>query len=616
MDGRRPDRDPSPTYGCGGVVEMRSRGAALAVAVLCLLGACASAAAAEAPPTFTPYPVFESGIDTLLSAAFSPDGHHIALVCACSPPLRVYSVDGGGHFTPVAERIFGDLPSVDVVEFSPDGRFIATTDGSSVYMFAVSPAATLTSIPPVSGGPGIRSIAFSPDGHLLATANLSDDTVSTFSVGEEGGLTPIGSFATGHWPAKVAFSPDGHLVAVTNGDGESVSMFTVAADGKLTPAGTVAAGEVPEALAFSPDGKLLVVADGWGSVPLREFTVAADGGLTPVPGPIAGARTEALAFSPDGHMLAASNLTTVTVYDVGAGGQLTPIGEPLPTGAEWASWVGFDPLGGTLLATSTNQTSSQMGTISSFAYPIAPPTATIASPADGLTFAVGEPVPTSFSCADSELGTGIASCEDSGGAAIGTGTLDTSKPGTFTYTVTARSRDGESGSSSLTYTVAGPQQSTSGSTPPPPAHPGAHTHTHATGPAAARISKIRLSGATLTWCGHCAYPRTKLGFRLSAVAEVRVLLQRRLHGRFRQVAVTTLDGRAGANSFPVGRRWHGRLLPHDATRLLVQLRANGAWKTERSLKLTVRQRGTAPRLIGTSAPRPRSAEARRPDKPA
>jgi hypothetical protein len=85
------------------------------------------------------------------------------------------------------------------------------------------------------------------------------------------------------------------------------------------------------------------------------------------------------------------------------------------------------------------------------ALPLAP-SASIASPVNGATFAFGQVVDSSFTCSEDKAGSGISSCLDQNGHASGAA-IDTTTPGQYTLTVTATSSDGQTGTASSTYTV-------------------------------------------------------------------------------------------------------------------------------------------------------------------
>ena len=255
------------------------------------------------------------------------------------------------------------------VAFSPGGGLLATANwgDNTVSVFAVNQTSgvlTAVSGSPFATGSGPQSVAFSPGGGLLATANIGGNSVSVFAVNQAtGALTAVSGspFATGSSPSSVAFSPGGGLLAVANQNSDSV--FAVdQTSGVLTavagsPFSTGAGGEI----AFSPGGGLLAQTRGTGLVSV--FAVdQTTGALTAVAGsPFStGSDPEtypdSVAFSPGGGLLATANYAfgpggTVSVFAVNqTTGVLTPVaGSPFSAGL-FAESVAFGP-GGGLLAT-------------------------------------------------------------------------------------------------------------------------------------------------------------------------------------------------------------------------------------------------------------------------
>ena len=226
---------------------------------------------------------------------------------------------------------------------------------------------------PVAGSPymtgpaGLNpvSVAFSPSGGLLATANeTAPGSVSVFSVAADGVLTAVGTpvRTPGRLPASVAFSPSGRLLATANSGPGSVSVFLVAPDGVLTSPVTTSTGpgSGPMSVVFSPSGGLLATAN-YNDGSVSVFRVADDGVLTPVTGsPFttgpAGLNPVSVAFSPSGGLLATANETapgSVSVFSVAADGVLTAVGTPVRTPGRLPASVAFSP-SGELLATANS----------------------------------------------------------------------------------------------------------------------------------------------------------------------------------------------------------------------------------------------------------------------
>ncbi len=318
------------------------------------------------------------------------------------------------------------------VAFNPDGRLLATGDEiHAVSVFSVGSGGALTQVsgsPFTTGtgsGTGVNSVAFSSTG-LLAAAD-STNSVSMFSVAPDGTLTEIAGspFPTDGFPNSVAFSPSGGLLATADSNSK-VSVFAVTPPGTLTPVvGSPFAipASYPNSVAFSPGGGLLAVADdNHMSVPV--FSVASNGALTPVTGsPFANSSDEtSVAFSPGGGQLATANTDgTVSLFTVGSGGALTPVsGSPFANSSGQSS-VAFSPNGALIATANNNKTVSALSVgsggvlaqLSGSPYTVGDVPQSVAFSPNGALLAAAEPNPSKVSVFT--LGPPAASISSPGG---------------------------------------------------------------------------------------------------------------------------------------------------------------------------------------------------------
>jgi WD40 repeat protein len=199
-------------------------------------------------------------------------------------------------------------------------------------------------------------VAFSPRGHTLASGSL-DDGVRLWDLADPthprlvGPILPGGGGndpATGPGISSVAFSPDGHTLAIGDLD-STVKLFDVADPAHSSLLGLRLTGTSVESLAFSLDGRTLASGGLDGTVRLWDITAPAP--LRPFGQPLTGgnAQVSSVAFSPDGHTLASGSLdSTIRLWDLADPTHPQPLGQPLAGSTTTVDSVAFSADGHTL----------------------------------------------------------------------------------------------------------------------------------------------------------------------------------------------------------------------------------------------------------------------------
>ena len=271
----------------------------------------------------------------IYSLAYSPDGATLAAGACMALDETEHCARGdvllwdtaSGELRAQWPSHTGDILSVD---FSPDGALLAAGGCVAYYEFCIKGETVVWNVEtgerygPVLGGhtDDVWSVAFSPDGRLLATG-AADKLVRLWNVATgEPATEPL----VDHNQIRgVAFSPDGKILA-SAGEGTAIRLWDVAKLQETMPRhiDTMLVRAMPMgALALNPD-KTIAATSNWFTGEILRWDLAT-GAPIGEPIPAHAGPSTALTFSPDGKLLASGGYDAVVgLWDVETGKPVVP----------------------------------------------------------------------------------------------------------------------------------------------------------------------------------------------------------------------------------------------------------------------------------------------------
>jgi WD40 repeat protein len=234
-----------------------------------------------------------------------------------------------------------DGEAIKSLAFSPDGQILAVGLFPVIELYSASDGDHVRSIELRHSA---ESLAFSPDGALLG-AGQGVYGVSLRDAADGAEIRQL----HGGYDNVLAFSPDGQTVATGNREG--TAWLWRSEDGELLAQFEQAEADYIVDLAFSPDGSILAVSHFDGALALWDVSNQTILHTLDMPAD-SGGRVESMAFSPDGRMLVAGGRTDENFKNVArlwnvAGGTSTGV---LSGHQNTITSVAFSP-DGTMLAT-------------------------------------------------------------------------------------------------------------------------------------------------------------------------------------------------------------------------------------------------------------------------
>src|SRR5205085_1199280 len=139
---------------------------------------------------------------------------------------------------------------INSLAFSVDGKILATAgDDDTIKLWDVETGRQLRTL--AGHKWGVRTIAFSPDGETLVSADLETVKLWNFKTGKI--LHSMGSRS--FFIPAVSFSPDGKMLAASAG--EKIRVWNVEKEEQIGSDWSTTSSHEITSLAFEPDGKTL-----------------------------------------------------------------------------------------------------------------------------------------------------------------------------------------------------------------------------------------------------------------------------------------------------------------------------------------------------------------------
>jgi WD40 repeat protein len=251
-------------------------------------------------------------------AAFAPDGQTLATVGAEEPTIHLWAAETGRKL----RTLKGHETAVSSLAFSPDGKLLASGGIAGDTALRFWDASTGKQVGTLSGHSGqISSLEFARDSETLVSASMDEERVRLWrvSTGKE-----FRAFAIGEQPLgfHCTLSPDGKTLVL--GTSRNCARLWDVATGKELHTGAAHQGAV-YTVAVSRDGRTLATAGADGMI--RLWDAATRNELRTLAGHES--FVKAIAFVGDGKSLASMGGfdNTVRLWDVTTGKELNRLTE-------------------------------------------------------------------------------------------------------------------------------------------------------------------------------------------------------------------------------------------------------------------------------------------------